>query len=320
MLSAFKERISFEVNERLSRLQPHTREDLSAKNPKWHRSCYASFTSSNNIRLARNRKQETNMLAPDNNVPCAETSSRSLTRTAVPKVDWNKCVYCQTQKRENVHQVQSAEVEHEIQTQAKFDNSLKCKIGENDLIAYEAHYHSSCKYQASRNMTNLQQLKDRTQPSTCGRDIALEKLVQMLDIGFSSGHVYSMDNVTEKYVSLMAAEGIENATCRPIILRQKLRRHYGDQIAFRRQRQSNQPLLLMSASVTTDIAVSLLVESTQDVDLLPETFTTESSFLHALHTVVTKIRSDLKQTAGHQGFDNLTTKSAEACIPNSLYL
>ncbi|KAG0711672.1 hypothetical protein GWK47_002241 [Chionoecetes opilio] len=201
VLSAFNERLSFENNDTLTRLLPYMTADCSSKQPKWHKSCYASFTSSNNIRVAQKRHQQTNPSALDKNSPGACTSSRSLTRVAVPKVDWNKCIYCQCRKREKIHQVQSDEVEMAIYTHAKYDASLKCKIGENDLKAYEAHYHSSCKYQAERYGQHVQ---DDETTAIADRDIPLEKLVDILDDGFQSGHIYSMDLVTEKRDELLS--------------------------------------------------------------------------------------------------------------------
>ena len=46
----------------------------------------------------------------------------------------------------------------------------------------------------------------------------------------------------------------------------------------------------------------------------------QTTLLQSLHHVATEIRSNLQQTAGHNGYDNITTESAQQCVPDSLYM
>ena len=307
--SSLLERLLHESTDLVTRL----RNDLSSvdhllsKQPKWHKSCYASFTNRSNIDLVKKRHSD---MSPFVNTDGASGSTRPQTRIIVPKVDWKKCIYCQSRKRDKVRQVQSDEVEATIKGHAKFDENLKCRIGENDLISYEAHYHPSCKYKANR----------PTDPDVNSKiDPSLDQLILILDAGFKRGHIYSMDSVVEKYVSLMSVDAIPDPSCRTHVLKQKLQRHYADRIVFRKQRQANQPLLLMASSATTDDAIGMLMERFPE-ELEPDEISPESHFLCCLHTVTTKLKADMKIAGGHKGYDDLNQEAEEKCIPTSVYL
>lgn len=184
LFASFADRANHETTEILTRLEPDitTPEHLTEKQPKWHKSCYATFTNQTNIDFVKKRHTEnTAALA----VTEASTSTRPLTRTIIPKVDWKQCIYCQIRKREKVHQVQSDEVEARIRHHSQYDYTLKCKIGENDLISYEAHYHSSCKHKADK--LNRSVHPDETK--AIGSDPSLDHLIQILDNGFERGHI-----------------------------------------------------------------------------------------------------------------------------------
>lgn len=307
--SSLVERLLYESTDILTRLRSDisSTDHLLSKQPKWHKSCYASFTNRINIDLVKKRHSD---MSPVVNTEDASCSTRPRTRILIPKVDWKKCIYCQSRKREKVHQVQSDDVESTIKDHAKYDENLKCRIGVNDLISYEAHYHRYCKYKANRATRS-----DETE----NIDPSLEQLILILDDGFQRGHIYSMELVVEKYVSFMSVDAITDPSCRTHVLKQKLQRHYGDRIVFRKQRQSNQPLLLMPSSTTTDDAIGKLMERTPET-LEPEEISPESHFLYCLHTVATKLKADMKIADGHKGYDDLNQEAEEKCTPTSLYL
>ena len=131
-----------------------------------------------------------------------------------------------------------------------------------------------------------------------------------------------MNLVTEKYVSILAELGTINSECQSRVLRDHLQRYYGSKIAFRKQREVNKPLLLIHTSTSTEDLVNTLIhEQSRDERLLEvDDISHESHFLNSLHTIAAKIRSDLKSTPGHKGYENLNLDSAECCVPHSLYL
>ena len=138
-----------QFSETLVRLQ-HDVGYLSESSPKWHRSCYGSFTSKTNIQRVLSRCQDKPVQFSEE-LPSSSTST-PLTRNIVQHVDWNMCIFCQKRKREPIHQVMSMQVQSSIHQIASVDYKLKCRIGDNDLIAYEAHYHSWCKSKASKSI------------------------------------------------------------------------------------------------------------------------------------------------------------------------
>ena len=95
-------------------------------------------------------------------------------------------------------------------------------------------------------------------------------------------------------------------------LRQKLIRHFGEKIHFIKQRQANQPLLLVPSTTQATDALAILVEKTEktDEEQTDIQLSAEPDFLHSLYVVATKIKNDIKMSTGHKGYDNLTKTSA----------
>jgi hypothetical protein len=210
--------------------------ELASKEPVWHKSCYASFRSKQNLLIITKRNSvDEQPDQPDNaNVP--------TTRTEVPKVDWTKCIFCQSCKRENVHQVQSKEVHRAINKIAEQDHYLKCRIGDNDLIAYEAHYHKSCKYQAENKQAT--DISSQTESESISNDTAWLRLADILDFGFQQGHIFQMDAIVTKYTQILSDCGADDQNVRSDMLKVKLKNHFGESISFRNQRNPNQPSLV----------------------------------------------------------------------------
>lgn len=79
-----------------------------------------------------------------------------LTRTVVAPVDWKLCIFCQKRTWKDLHQVMTDAVNSNIKELAKRDYKVKCIIGENDLIADEAHYYKTCYIKAERQTVTKQ--------------------------------------------------------------------------------------------------------------------------------------------------------------------
>ncbi len=113
---------------------------LVEKKAKWHKRCYASFTSRNNVERIEKRFEKTlcesRPITPDLTATC----TTPITRKSVPSVDWKGCIFCQSRiKGKQLHRVEATLVESSIKEIAKTNYMLKCKIGENDLIAHMKH-------------------------------------------------------------------------------------------------------------------------------------------------------------------------------------
>ncbi len=93
---------------------------LEEYNPKWHRSCYASFTSDHNINGLSDRRTTKNEYEHEETCVSNDAESQTpLTRRVVQNVDWKKCIFCQNRKtkkrrEEKVHKVQSNDVHNDI--------------------------------------------------------------------------------------------------------------------------------------------------------------------------------------------------------------
>lgn len=125
-----------------------------------------------------------------------------LTRKLVQNVDWKKCIYCQSRRRDTLHQAQPMEVNKTIKDAALRDYKIKCRIGENYLIVYEAHYRRSCRLKAYRELANLTGKPSSDHPLEPQKS-AFYSFVGILEDGFQHGHVYSMADLLEKYLEIL---------------------------------------------------------------------------------------------------------------------
>lgn len=159
------------------------------------------------------------------------------------QVDLTECIFCQRSKRENFHLVQSFGVHNLIHKCIAEDYALKCRTGQNDLVAYEAHYHKTCRIKIERKSTT----------STIGsadaseggpKKIAFTKLVTIIQQNLKNGCVYSMDDVCSKYWEFLALAGDFDPSCRSHHSEEKLSDYSGSLTCFRKQRTMNYPLLL----------------------------------------------------------------------------
>lgn len=117
----------------------------------WHASCYATYTSEQNIKYASNQRSST---MQREKIKFAETTSELCARISRSKAvphDWSKCLFCKncTHKKEKVMQsVSTLSACNTIMqcANAKGDQDmLRVLLGvSNDLVAAEAKYHKTC--------------------------------------------------------------------------------------------------------------------------------------------------------------------------------
>ena len=133
---------------------------------------------------------------------CVDTSNKfPTTRSEVLKVDWTKCIFCQSRKHDKIHLVQTINVDTAIKKIAVTNHIIKCRIGQNDLIAYETHYHKSCKHQAEK-IQQTHYLEDQTEDSYSK---AWVRLTEILDFGIHEGHVFLIDSILRKFHHILVS-------------------------------------------------------------------------------------------------------------------
>ena len=295
---------------------------LVEKKAKWHKRCYASYTSRNNVERIEKRFEKTLCESRPTTPDQTSTYTTPITRKTVPSVDWKGCIFCQSRiKGKQLHRVETKLVEHAIQEIAKTNYKLKCKIGDNDLIAYEAHYHAYCKTKEERGDINS---TDTGEPMSTAQKNAFASLISQLDEGLCKGHVYGMNDINDQYIHLLDQEGLSDPKSYSHRLKERLEVHYGAKITLRRMRDKTQPLLLFLSGSAGDAVEALKIATDnfkeESMDDSLTSLGQQSMLLRSMHNVATKIKADLKATKGHQGYDNLTDESAVACVPDSLYM
>ena len=107
-----------------------------------------------------------------------------------------------------------------------------------------------------------------TQQKMGTHDTAFHHLVNILHRGFKQGWVHSMDNVLLKYLAFLRVEDLANPSYTSQKLKVKQQHHYGDNIAFRQQRDRRQPLLVFG-TMTTGEEIETLKESSDGTIQIP---------------------------------------------------
>ena len=325
----FRDVASIDVLDRLDSLSDT---EWASSEIKWHKNCYSLFTSEMHIQRLQKKAEES--IVSETKV--TEPASRSGRRSVAP-VDWKKCMFCQTDKREELHNIEYMKKSVQIMEDAKFDTIMRVRLsGISDLPAAEGKYHLPCLVTFERKVEKIRKMG--ILPS---QDLAMPELCNILEHGLALGHVYDMNSVWEKYQQL-SDETPESEIPQKYLSRRQsfiddVRTHLGHKANFVRSLDIKAPLFMypgdksdfvisktltkaskkeLFASSDTDSSESsseddtVLMSGKRDVSLLQE----------MVHTAI-KIRADLKNTPGHtdlwQGIDQ---EHVERIIPESLFL
>ena len=66
-------------------------------------------------------------------------------RSKTEKRNWNKCIFCQEERKEDTHLIQEMKVSKKILQDAQYDQHLRIRLAcTNDLTASDGRYHRSC--------------------------------------------------------------------------------------------------------------------------------------------------------------------------------
>jgi len=125
-------------------------DNLVHKDVFWHSTCYASYTSQQNIRYAKG-DQQIDMSRKEREDERSESFPTRSSRSSVLSIDWSKCLFCHNKTYKKVavmYNVSTFEACHRIRNAAEVkgdEQLLHCLRSVNyDLIAADAKYHKDC--------------------------------------------------------------------------------------------------------------------------------------------------------------------------------
>ena len=171
---------------------------------KWHKICYASFTSRTNI----------SRLKDPNTVPLSNSSSSEVSTATGGKTarqlrsqsctaNWSLCIFCQEYKNDSLHSVESFHTSDKIIRSVPYDHNLSIILaGVSDLIAAEAKYHLRC---YTRFLKETSMIKNDAKTN----GIAMEWLCAEISNKASKGHILELEVVWERFKVLCSKSGEE---------------------------------------------------------------------------------------------------------------
>ena len=144
-ISKFVEAAKIRNDEVHQRLESDISQDqLEAGKIKWHKTCYASYTSTRNVAYSEGAQSTT-----EDEGPCTSTSSHLQTRRSLTMTNWALCLICQKPKCKQeweTAQILTTQVYETLMNTAHIrkDDDMIIRILGEDLIALEAKYHKGC--------------------------------------------------------------------------------------------------------------------------------------------------------------------------------
>ena len=120
-----------------------------------HRKCYAKFTKITNINRLIDKLPATAQSTHD---PHSETidpeqpsTSQRVSRRSIQPIDWSLCIFCLSQSRQQLINIESYHVNDPIMRNAKYDHKMDVGLaGVSDLMAAEGKYHKYCLTKCNR--------------------------------------------------------------------------------------------------------------------------------------------------------------------------
>lgn len=288
----------------------------------WHKKCYSQFTHQGHIDRLEKKLQKTNQPKECYDAKQQEDISsqgaRVSMRSTIPRVNWQLCIFCQKRNdSKRLCQVLTFESSKCIHNLAQYNQELKCRIGAEDLIAVEAHYHPSCRrsQESAIKFEYDVELSGTSENCTTKNDI-LSNLTAEVDKGFSCGHIYSITDISSRYSELIEERTGENVSIRNNEMKVILQDIYGSKIHFQRQICRNLPVLVFPRKITTmEVVEVLMAQDRSDGVKLQEIMSDTRNIFYAAK----KIKSDLELHPGIEDCNMLTTEAGRQCVPDSLY-
>lgn len=290
---------------------------------KWHKSCYSSYTSNENVRY-----QVSEIPPQEVTIPPSTPTLRSTTAS----INWKLCLVCQQVKckgEKDLTLVVTKQVFTTLMQAAEHrrDEQMLTRIRNEDLIAVEAKYHRGC-YQ--RYTVIVSSSKSSTGDEKSKYDEAFFNFI--VEIGHKlsdEGRAYDMSTLLSMYKKHLTEAGIDKDTAdtyKAQNLKKRMIHKYGEKIAFHSQFVKNKAELVCSASLNLGEIINLLAEL-KDVQETSSRSTSSSetdTYNQVLYHAAVILRNEIKNVSGIEtkplNVCDLTLEKASKLVPSRLQL
>lgn len=196
----------------------------------YHRKCYQIYTMKRNLNL-RKRKFETEKR--DSWTP----KPANLPRT----FDKSKCIVClndkhQDSKRLNLEKLSQCLTEEAIENMklAGTHQNDACLVKRLDRSDSTVLYHRSCYKKLTK---CLYRTDDNDSKNSSKFDISFEKFAKDVDTNIIKAlKVVSLSALMSRFVQILKEEGIDSPNYKPSYLKNRLQKHFGNNISFWRSK------------------------------------------------------------------------------------
>ena len=231
------------------------------QNVKWHKSCYSTYTSNENVKYHASTQHD----------PLVSQPSTSVTlRSSVMATNWNLCMVCQQVKckgERDLTQVANLQVYDTLMNAAKCrnDETMMMRIRGEDLVATEAKYHRGC-YRRYTAAASSSKFTGGDKSIQAEYDSAFLKLINEIEQKLvKEGRAYDMATLSSMYKRHLADSGMEKAvvdTYKVQNLKRRFIQHYGEKIQFHQQYERNKSEIVCSSSLNLAEIINLVAELT----------------------------------------------------------
>jgi uncharacterized protein YdcH (DUF465 family) len=279
----------------------------------WHKSCYSTFTS---------KKMISRLNVDRSGLTCKgkhQSRDRQLRVKSCP-IEWEKCLFCQEVKNEQLHSIQSFNTSNKILEAAHYDQKLSIALaGVNDLMAAEGSYHLKC---YSKFQRDTKDIKD----ATAKGNLAMAWLITQLKTSSSKGHILALEEVWQYYTNLCQDTNEEVPRyfiSRRTSFKEKVeslcRDIYEFHVLEKADDHEKGTVLVPREFCHIPIAKMLSTdEEEEDNIFIPMYKPQDDIFLSLVHTAL-KLRSDILAHPPYKGV-KVSKEAALSCVPDSVYM
>ena len=302
----------------------------------WHRSCYKTYTSRNNIAHRIKVEPETST---------SQTKSRSKStclRSATSAFDASLCVFCQKvycKRDKSLHTFHPDSVGTTLQNtlNESKDEAVFTRLATIDTKRDSVKYHLNCYRDYTYVSTCIKSENDSSSESALDKSSnadsitkAFVMLTQEIDNDLlDQGKAFSLAYLFARFTSIMG-ENFGPSAYRADKLQKRLKSHYGDRVVIQSQRGRSNSNLILSSSITVGHAITAATALKESVSELTFNCVEEndsgpendySCDLNSLYHTAKSLRS-LAQTVKDNApsSQTISNEHAESLVPDNLYM
>ena len=292
----------------------------------WHKNCFSTFTSKTH--LERLKKRSATSSVSDN----TNETKVTTTRKSGSFMQWEKCIFCQLETADALHQIQTLEASSKVMMHAKNTDPVLCYrvAGVSDLVAAEGKYHLKCYVTFFRN-AEKQKAGPKTDSGDSFEQACFQKCMAELDSELKSGNIFSIRSVWNRYCELLSSnENCKMTETDSNILRSfrcRIKAYFGDRIDIVGNERKRDSLLILP-NLPKHVYVKNLVDNAKASETEQVEKDIKSVFLidaetnlgRSLYHLVSRIRADIYEVVGNDDYDVIDSEHAMNLIPQSLFL